>query len=112
MTATNPSAATIEITDEAKYRFEAVAALRGITLRELMEQTAREIGDAAGIKLPDEVPSNFYQKHPLPPSLAGSLTDDLREAFADVDAGRVVSGEIILAEIRQRALGTYEAGRK
>lgn len=37
---------------------------------------------------------------PLPPSLIQSLADDMREARADVDAGRLIPGHIALAELR------------
>ena len=47
--------------------------------------------------------ANLYQTHPLPPLLSGTLVDDLRAGYADIDAGRVVTGEAVLARLRQRA---------
>ena len=44
----------IEVSEDARYLLKAVAALRGITMRELVEQTARELAKAEGVRLPSD----------------------------------------------------------
>lgn len=42
----------LEVSVVSRYRLKAVAALRGITIKELVEQTAKELADKEGIKVP------------------------------------------------------------
>ena len=51
------------------------------------------------------LPADIYKTHPLPPFLSQPLYESLREGFADADAGRIIEGEVFLAELRARIAG-------
>ena len=70
----------------------AVAALPG-----LLDAAEGDAGES------DPEDADMSELPPLPPSLTQSLADDLREGFADLDAGRVVDGETFFAELREYA---------
>jgi len=48
-----PERTVIEISRDARYLLKAVAALRQQTMRELIEQTARDLAKGAGVILPE-----------------------------------------------------------
>jgi hypothetical protein len=46
----------VEISEDARYLLKAVAALRRVTMRELIETTARELAAGEGVALPPAAP--------------------------------------------------------
>ena len=51
----------------------------------------------------EEWPADMNKRFPLPASLTEPLSETARKVNADIEAGRIIDGETLLAEMRERA---------